>query len=180
MIWQAVLAAGLVLTALVILYNLRYQAIARERHPPEGEFLEVEGARVHYVRQGQGPTVVLLHGLNGFMQDFLGDVMDGLEGEFEVVALDRPGYGHSERPQIELSDPRVQALWLDRVLDALGIEHPILVGHSWGGALAMTFAQAHPGRVRALVLLAPYVYPGTEPDDWFHKLPRMRGMRNAI
>lgn len=161
-------------------YSRRHVRRALERRPPVGRFVEAAGVRTHYLRVGTGPTVVLLHGLNGSLEDFAPVVIDELAADHDVVLVDRPGYGHTQRPRRDLSDPVVQAGWLEALLEALGIEEAVLVGHSWGGALTMTHALLHPDRVRALVLVGPYVQPGTEPDDVFHEFPRLPFMRSFI
>lgn len=184
MLWLWILVGLAALIVVSWLYTQHHIRRARERYPPEGEILEVGGVDVHLVRRGQsnGSPVLCLHGLNGFLQDFTQTpLMDRLVEEHEVVAIDRPGYGWSTRPRSKLSDPRVQADWLVELMDALGWDQPALIlGHSWGGGLAMTLAVRHPGRVRGLVLMGPYLYPLTEPEDWFHRLPRLPFMRSVI
>ncbi len=148
-------------------------------HPPRGKVLEVGGVRTHVLRGGQGPPVVLLHGLNGVLEDFTGALIDRLAENHEIVAFDRPGYGHSE-PAPDLADPRRQADWIVELFDELGLEKPLVVGHSLGGGLATMLAVHHPDRVRGLVLLAPYVYPYSEPDGWIHNLPDLPLLRSTI
>lgn len=179
--WVVALAAAATILVLAYAYSRFHLARARRRRPATGRFVEVDGVRVHHVRKGQGPPVVCLHGLAGFLQDFTHTpIVDRLAERFEVVALDRPGYGHSTRPDESLSDVRVQADWLVRLFDEFDLEAPIVVGHSLGGALAMALAVRHPDRVRGLVLVGPYVYPNTEPDDWIHLLPRLPLLRSTI
>lgn len=169
------------LVAFIVVRSRVVQGRAEARYPPEGDILDVDGVRLHVVQKGRGPAVLLLHGLNGFIQDWLGPgILDDLAEDHRVIALDRPGYGHSSRPRPGLSDPRLQADLLAGLLDALDVEDVLVVGHSWGGALAMALAAQHPERVRGLVLVAPYVYPGTEPNDVFHRLPRLPFLRNVI
>ena len=77
-----------------------------------------------------------------------------------VILVDRPGFGFSERKRGEGSSPAYQAIVLRHVLDRLGIKRAIVVGHSWGGALALAFALDFPERVAGLVLIAPPTHPG--------------------
>lgn len=147
-----VLAAGSVWT--------RYRAARAEaRYPPCGAFIEIEGIRLHYVRRGQGRTVVLLHGSDGFVQDFMPTLLDRLAEEFDVIALDRPGHGYSDGPLHEAATPKVQLRLILGALRQMGVERAVWVAHSWSGLLAMMAALEHPEVVAALVLLAPWIYP---------------------
>lgn len=177
--WLAIALASLMAASWV--YTRWHIARARRRRPPTGERITVDGVEVHLTRQGQGPPVLMLHGLAGFLEDFTHTpILTGVDDGFEAIVLDRPGYGASSRPTPELADVRVQADWLVQLVDELGLDPPIVVGHSLGGALAMAMAVRHPSKVRGLVLLAPYVYPYTEPDDWIHGLPRLPFVQTAI
>jgi pimeloyl-ACP methyl ester carboxylesterase len=129
------------------------------RLPDTGQFVTVEGVRLHSVSAGAGVPVVLLHGNAGFAHDFAA-LMQALPARgFHAVAFDRPGHGFSASPTAEPATVAVQARLLRGALQALGIERPIVVGHSWGGALALAYALAYEPEVAALVLLAPAVYP---------------------
>lgn len=181
----AAVAIGLALAVLVLAggfaYTRWHAERAHRRHPPEGSTLEVDGVRVHHRRAGKGPTVLLLHGLAGFHEDFTyAGLVDDLARDFDVLALDRPGYGHSTRPSAALCDIRRQADWLTGVLDALDVDEAIVLGHSLGGGLALALALRHPERVRGLVLVAPYAYPRTDPEGLVHRLPRLGPVRRGV
>lgn len=126
-----------------------------------GEFVEVEGVRLHYLSRGEGRPVVLLHGNSGFAHDFAA-VLEALDaGEFRALAFDRPGHGFSERPPQDgaLSS---QARLIRGALQSLGVRSPVLVGHSWGATLALAYALQFADEVSALVLLAPAAYSDEE------------------
>jgi len=86
-----------------------------------------------------------------------------LAARHRVILIDRPGLGFSARKKNEDSSPAAQAVVLRQVLDGLGVERPIIVGHSFGGTLALAFALDFPDRVAGLVLLAPATHPGVWP-----------------
>jgi len=122
------------------------------------EFVNVDGLRVHYIESGTGRTVVMIHGNAGSVEDFENGVVNLLSFDYRVVAIDRPGHGKSDRPARN-SAVEFQAQLLHSTLAKLGITQPILVGHSWGAALALAYALKYPGEVSAMVLLAPAAYP---------------------
>ncbi len=121
-------------------------------------FVTVERLRVHYIESGTGRTVVMIHGNAGGVEDFEFGVVELLSREYRVVAIDRPGHGKSDRPAGKAETVEYQAELLHQTLSHLGITQPVLVGHSWGAALALAYALKYPDEVSAMVLLAPAAY----------------------
>ena len=116
----------------------------------EPSFETVGGLRVRYVRAGEGPAVVLLHGFGSSIFTWK-DVLPALARSRSVVALDFPGFGGSDQPR-DLSSEIYPTL-VAGLMDRLGIEQATVVGNSMGGAVAVVVAARHPERVRALVLI---------------------------
>jgi pimeloyl-ACP methyl ester carboxylesterase len=127
--------------------------------PAPGRSLAVApGVELNVVEEGEGsgPPVVLIHGLPSNIGDWAG-VPARLAGLGDrVVAYDRAGFGLSSRPAADAGrytfESNVQDL--SRLLEALGLERPVLVGWSYGGGIAQRFAVEHPDQVRGLVLLS--------------------------
>ena len=158
----SVLVAALGATALVTITQAR---AAERKTPPIGRFLEVDGVRLHYLEQGQGDPVVLIHGSGALIQDFtVSGLVDGLSGHHRVIVFDRPGYGYSTRPRGRIWTPRAQAEVPDKALDQLGVEQATVLGHSWGTLVAVALALRFPSRVRALVLASGYYFPTARLD----------------
>jgi pimeloyl-ACP methyl ester carboxylesterase len=140
---------------------------AKTRAPlePPGRFVTAAGARLHYVEAGEGTPLVLLHGLGSMVEDFL---VSGLVAEaskrYRVLAFDRPGYGHSERPRGRRWDPAEQARAILEALRTLGVHRPIVLGHSWGTSVAIAMALAAPGVPRSLVLASGLYFPSVRLD----------------
>ena len=142
-----VLGAAAAALGAAALYN-SYRARQVERqHPPTGRFVEVDGVRLHYLERGAGPPVVLLHGNVVTAEDWiLSGVLDQVaEQGHRVIAFDRPGYGYSDRPRGTAWTAAAQADLLRRAFARLGIERPVVVGHSWGTLAALALALADPG-----------------------------------
>jgi pimeloyl-ACP methyl ester carboxylesterase len=137
----------------------------------EDNFVTVESLRVHYIETGAGRTVVMIHGNAGSVEDFEFGAAERLSSEYRVVAIDRPGHGSSDRPAGKAT-VEFQAELLHRTLSSLGITQPILVGHSWGAALALAYALKYPGEVSAMVLLAPAAYADESGNGWLRATVR--------
>lgn len=145
---------------------------AEEEHPPSGTFIEVTGGQVHYVQDGTGPHVVLLHGAGGNLRDFTFDLMGRLTDHYTVTAFDRPGLGYTDEvaavetgpAATEGSGPLEQAAMLREAAAKLGITDPVVVGHSFGGIVAYGWAVAgldedSPVNASAVVSLAGVTMP---------------------
>ncbi|MBY0491177.1 MAG: alpha/beta hydrolase [Gemmatimonadaceae bacterium] len=132
--------------------------------PPHGTFVTVQGVPVHYVSRGDGPiTVLCIHGLAGNARHFTAHVLEALSQQYRVIVVDRPGAGYSGALSVTPT-PQAQAAFLAAVIEALGLERPLVVGHSLGGAVALALATEHPERVAALALVAPLTQaPSTVP-----------------
>ncbi|MBV9927862.1 MAG: alpha/beta fold hydrolase [Acidobacteria bacterium] len=145
-------ALGLFALVLFTAYTARRVEAAL---PPLGRFVEVGGSRIHYLEKGSGPTLLLIHGLGASMRTFTHSLLERLSGEFRVVVMERPGSGESTRGPGASARVRAQAETVSAFMKELGLERPLLVGHSMGGAVALTVALEHPEQVRGLALIAP-------------------------
>jgi pimeloyl-ACP methyl ester carboxylesterase len=149
------LSVGLAAAAVVVRQKTRQ---AERDNPPLGQFIEVDGVRLHYIERGQGQPLLLLHGNGSMVEDFvISGLVDLAAVNYRVIAFDRPGHGHSTRGR--RSTPQAQAALLHKALQQLGVEQPIVVGHSWGALVALALALDYPAEVRSLVLLSGYYFP---------------------
>jgi pimeloyl-ACP methyl ester carboxylesterase len=157
------------------LYNRSQARRAERENPPVGRFLRVDGVRLHYLDEGPDETsrtsgadrspVVLLHGNAVALDDWVVSGVFGLAARSRrVVAFDRPGFGYSERPRDRAWTPPAQAELLSRACGRLGVERPVVVGHSWGTLVALAWALKAPQEVAGLVLAPGYYYPSTQLD----------------
>lgn len=174
-----VLATGAALTA----WRAASRGSAAEAaFPPEGRFVEAGGRRVHYVQRGQGPDLVLIHGASGNNRDMTFRFMDRLAGRYRVTAFDRPGLGYTDRTSGDLASPLAargetpaeQADLLRAAARALGIERPIVLGHSFGGSVAMAWALGDPGGTAAVVDVSGATMPWRGPLNWTYRITEGR------
>ena len=122
--------------------------------PPSGRFVEVDGAQIHYVERGEGPVILMIHGLGGHLHHMRRPLMEEFGDGYRLISMDRPGSGYSTRPDGK-ADLASQARFIARFMETLGIDRALLVGHSLGGAIALRTALDYPDKVAGLALLAP-------------------------
>ncbi|MET2827073.1 alpha/beta fold hydrolase [Mesorhizobium shangrilense] len=159
-----------VATGYMVLSTQRIAADAERQVPPIGKFVEIDGNRIHYVEAGEGPPVVFLHGLGAQLHHFLHPLFGRFGPGYRLIALDRPGSGYSVRAGGATGRLPEQAEVVRRFIETLGLEKPLVVGHSLGGAIALTLAVEHPDAISGIALLAPLT----------HMERRIRGLFKAI
>jgi pimeloyl-ACP methyl ester carboxylesterase len=139
--------------------------------PPRGRFMEIDGERVHYVDTGgTGPAIVMIHGLGGNLLHFDYALAGRLAAEFRLILVDRPGSGYSTRADGAAATITAQATAIAELIRALGLTHPLVVGHSLGGAISLALALDHPDCVGALALIAPLTHAQQEVPAIFRRL----------
>ncbi|MCI3204604.1 MULTISPECIES: alpha/beta hydrolase [Pandoraea] len=138
--------------------------------PPDGQFLEIDGERLHYVDFGHGPAIVFIHGLCGQLRNFAYLPLAALAHTHRIVLIDRPGSGYSTRASGRDAAIAWQANVVAQVIDKLELDRPLIVGHSLGGAVSLRLALDHPQRVGALALIAPLTQPVSDVPAPFRAL----------
>ena len=132
---------------------------AEQLVPPEGQFADVKGGRLHYLAIGEGAPIVLVHGLGGQLRNFTYALSEMLSPHHRLIVVDRPGSGYSTCRGDGHCGLAVQAAMIVELIDQLGLDQPLVVGHSLGGAVALAMALGHPGKIGGLALLAPLTQP---------------------
>lgn len=141
-------------------------------YPASGKVVEVAGHDVHVLTAGEaGPPVLAIHGASANAREFTWSLAPRLARDHRVLMPDRPGHGHSARPP-DAASLGVQARQMAGALDALAPETPaVIVGHSYGGAVALRVALDYPERVRGVVLLAPVTHDwGGGGEAWYNRV----------
>lgn len=150
-----------------------------ERSQSTSKFVTVDGTRLHFLIRGAGRPVVLIHGNPGSSQDWT-RLFGPLAANHKAIAFDRPGHGLSQRPKQGDATVEVQARLLHDALKQLHVERPIVVGHSWGGALALVYAINYPEEVAGVVLVAPAVYESQDGVSLVTSLPAVPVIGDAV
>jgi pimeloyl-ACP methyl ester carboxylesterase len=123
--------------------------------PPASKFAIVDGRKIHYVdHPGKGPAVVMIHGMPGTWGDW-NAVAARLKGR-HTIEIDRPGYAFSQEGYLPFAQ---QVQLVNRLTHKLGLKRPVIAGHSYGGAIALSYAFLHPDEVSGIVAVDPAVSP---------------------
>src|SRR5688572_10233970 len=167
------IAFGVIATLAGMAIANRYLAKKAEReNPARGRFITVKGVRLHYIDQGSGTPLVLLHGNGSMIQDFQSSgLIDLAAKKYRVIAFDRPGYGHIDRPRRTIWTPEAQADLIYEALSMIGVSRTIVFGHSWGTLVAVALALKYPQSVQSLILASGYYYPTVRADTLILSAP---------
>lgn len=129
-------------------------------YPFADHWLSYADGHVHYVDEGSGPTVLLLHG-NPTWSYIYRDVIKQLREECRLVALDLPGFGMSRAPSGYGFTPHEHADVVSDFVGRLGLEDLVLVVQDWGGPIGMSYAAGHQENVRGLVIMNTWAWPAS-------------------
>ena len=159
-------------SAVTLTRAARHEARAQAAFPPEGQILEVNGTALHVVEMGpkDGVPVVLIHGASGNTRDFTQGFAQELAKTYRVLVFDRPGLGYSDPIGPRGGSLAAQAALLQAASAQLGATRPIVLGQSYGGAVALAWAVHHPDNIRALVPVAAASNPWSTGISTYYKL----------
>jgi pimeloyl-ACP methyl ester carboxylesterase len=150
----AIVVACLAVVGYFVFRTRRIVAWVERTMPPAGKFIDIKGNRIHYVDVGEGPPIVFLHGLGAQLHHFTHPLFKVFGPGYRLIALDRPGSGYSTRARGSTGRLPEQADIVCAFMERLGLEKPVIVGHSLGGSVALAIAVEHPEAISGLVLLA--------------------------
>jgi len=169
--WVLVLVGVLALGTVWLLYRAQTnEARFEAATPPSGQMIDVDGHPVHVEISGNGPPIVLIHGASGNLRDMTFDFAPALARDFTTIAFDRPGLGYTPALNENGDTLKEQADLLAAAVRKLGYDKVYVLGQSYGGSVALSWALEHPHMVAGLVLVsAPSnVWPGGL--GWIYRL----------
>ncbi|MCA8887431.1 MAG: alpha/beta hydrolase [Parvularculaceae bacterium] len=163
---------GAAIIAVVFLIGAGAGRLAERNAPPLGEFVDVDGARIHLVDLAPddpaGPPIVLIHGASVNLRDMWLALGDDLAKARRVIVVDRPGRGYSTRPA-DGWRLDVQARLIHDALIEKGVERPVIVGQSFGGGVALAYALQYQREMSGLVLLASVSHEWPGDVAWYNQ-----------
>lgn len=163
------------LIVILLIYTHIKSAQIGAKYPPIGEFYMVDGIKIHakFIKTNSpntNPPVVFIHGASGNLRDQVTPIKTTSDIDADLLFIDRPGHGWSERGSDENKYPDKQAAIIAKLMDQLAIDKAVMVGHSFGGAVLASFAVNHPRKVHSLLFLAPVAYPWPGGVRWYYTL----------
>jgi pimeloyl-ACP methyl ester carboxylesterase len=175
---KVILGAPLLLAAaLACAFVFSWWEAARiaERYPNIGVLTDIGGMKMnslHWPRPATAdlPPLVFIHGASGNLRDPWGAFFEPLKTRAEMLFVDRPGHGYSERGGAENATPAGQADAIAALMRAKGMDRAIIIGHSFGGATAASFALRHKDMTAGLLFLSPATHPWPGGVDWYYDL----------
>jgi haloalkane dehalogenase len=132
--------------------------VPAELFPVTHRFVDIDGARIHYVDEGSGEPLLLLHG-NPAWSFLYRKIIAALKSDFRCVALDYPGYGMSDAPPGYGFTPREHSAVVERFVDLVGLNELTLMVQDWGGPVGFGLAGRRPELVRRLIIGNTFAWP---------------------
>ncbi|MGV8938970.1 MAG: alpha/beta fold hydrolase [Allorhizobium sp.] len=171
----ALLVVIVVLAGLLAAFSAIKARAIEQAYPNIGERTDIGGMQMNALQVPAGaqadlPPIVFIHGASGNLRDQAGAFREKLQGRAELLFVDRPGHGYSDRGGPENTFPDGQAKAIARLMEKRGIPRAIIVGHSFGASIAASFAVLYPEKVAGLLFLAPATHPWPGGVDWYYNL----------
>ncbi len=141
--------------------------------PNQGERIDIGGYSLNSVlvprpETADLPSLVFVHGASGNLLDQMQAFRGKLQGQAEMLFVDRPGHGYSDRGGTANSTPAGQADAIATLMDKRGIKRAIIIGHSFGGAIVASLALRHPDKVAGILFLSPATHPWPGGVEWYY------------
>ena len=136
--------------------------VPHDLYPFTSRFADVDAARVHYVDEGDGPALLLLHG-NPTWSFLYREIVLGLRDRFRCVAVDYPGFGLSQAPPGYGFTPAEHALVIEGLVSQLDLTGVTMMVQDWGGPIGFAVATRHPERFERFVIGNTWAWPKADP-----------------
>jgi len=142
------------------------QWLDREEYPFAGHYFQLPMGKMHYLDEGNGDPVVMLHGNPGWSFEFR-NIIKELSGTHRCIAPDHIGFGLSDKPADWNYLPINQAANFEKLMDSLNLTNITLVVNDWGGPIGLSYAIKHPEKIKKLVILNTWLW--SVKNDWYYQ-----------
>jgi len=155
-----------------------FEELAQKYNKKESKFIEINGLRVHYCDQGNGPTIILLHGMLATLQTW-NEWVNSLSDYYRIIRLDIPGFGLTDRFETFSKDVCID--FLNQFVEALKLDKFDIAGNSIGGYIAWNYALNYPKKVNKMILIDSVGYAQDLPRIVnFVNIPGMKKIATRI
>ena len=139
----------------------------RNEYPFAGRYFQLPMGKMHYVDEGKGDPIVMVHGNPGWSFEFR-KVIKELSRTNRCLAPDHIGFGLSDKPPEWDYLPQSQAVNFEQLMESLNLSNITLVGNDWGGPISFAYALKHPERIRRFVVLNTWLW--SVKQDWYYQM----------
>ena len=145
----------------------------KKEYPFEDHYFQLPMGRMHYVDEGEGEPIVLIHGNPGWSFEYR-EVIKEMAKTNRCIAPDHIGFGLSDKPYFWDYLPKSHANNLEQLLDSLHLDSIALVVSDWGGPIGLSYALKHPEKIKKLVIMNTWMW-SVENDPYYQKFSSMMG-----
>lgn len=137
----------------------------RDEFPFESHYIDLEMGKMHYVDEGRGEPIVMVHG-NPTWSYLYRHLIKDLSSGFRCIAMDHIGFGLSDKPADWIYSPEEQGKNVTALIESLNLEEITLVVQDWGGPIGLSYAINHPENIKRLIILNSWMWPVD--NDWYY------------
>jgi pimeloyl-ACP methyl ester carboxylesterase len=145
----------------------------RKEYPFKSHFFETAVGKMHYIDEGQGEPIVMIHGNPGWSFEFR-KIISELSKTNRCIAVDHIGFGLSEKPFDFDYLPVSHAKNFELLMDQLDLDNITMTFNDWGGPIGLAYALKHPEKIKKLIILNTYLW-SVENDPYYQKFSKMMG-----
>ncbi len=172
------IALILILTAISMEHNFAQKTdnpkwLDTKEYPFENHYFQLPMGKMHYVDEGEGAPIVLVHGNPGWSFEYR-NIIKEMSKTNRCIAPDHIGFGLSDKPYSWDYLPKNHADNLEKFLDSLNLNNIILVVNDWGGPIGLSYALKHPEKIKKLVIMNTWMW-SVENDPYYQKFSGMMG-----
>jgi len=136
-------------------------------YPFTSHYMDVNGHKLHYIDEGQGETILFVHGTPSWSFDFR-NVIKGLKSDFRCVAFDHIGFGLSDKPEYYDYSTQNHSVSLGLLVEELQLKNITLVVHDFGGPIGLNFAIRFPEKIKNLVIINSWMWSSKNDPDFIN------------
>jgi haloalkane dehalogenase len=145
----------------------------RREYPFESKYFQTPAGKMHYIDEGKGKPIVMVHGNPGWSFEFR-NIIKEMSKAYRCIAIDHIGFGLSDKPESFDYLPSSHARNFELFMDSLGLKDITMTFNDWGGPIGLSYAIKHPDKIKRFVIMNTYLW-SVEDDPYYQKFSKMMG-----